>query len=228
MEPQRLSYSTGMQLFLDTAEVGELEALVETGLIDGVTTNPSLIAKSGKPVLATIERICSLVKGPVSAEAVADDAAGLIAEGRKLAGLASNVVVKLPLTMDGLRACKALTEEGFRTNVTLCFSAVQALLAAKAGASFISPFVGRIEDGGQDGMELIREIRMIYDNYGFDTDILAASLRTPVHVRDAAIAGADCATLPPSLFRNLYKHTLTEAGLAAFAKDWAASGQTIL
>jgi len=217
-----------MQIFLDTADVGELEALVQTGLIDGVTTNPSLIAKAGQPILPTIERICALAPGPVSAEAVADDAAGLIAEGRKLAAVAKNVVIKLPLTMEGLKACKALSEEGFRTNVTLCFSAVQALLAAKAGASFISPFVGRIEDGGQDGMELIREIRVIYDNYGFDTAILAASLRTPAHVRDAAIAGADCATLPPAVFKALYKHALTDAGLAAFAKDWAASGQKIL
>jgi len=217
-----------MHIFLDTADVGELETFAVTGLIDGVTTNPSLIAKSGKPVLATIERICSLVSGPVSAEAVADDAAGLIAEGRKLAGLAPNVVIKLPLTMEGLKACKALTDEGFKTNVTLCFSAVQALLAAKAGATFISPFVGRLEDGGQDGMELIREIRVIYDNYDFDTQILAASLRTPAHVRDAALAGADCATLPPAVFKALYKHVLTDAGLAAFAADWAKSGQTIL
>lgn len=217
-----------MQIFLDTADVAELEALAQTGLIDGVTTNPSLIAKAGQPILATIERICAIVPGPVSAEAVADDAQGLIAEGRKLAALAKNVVIKLPLTMDGLKACKVLSEEGFRTNVTLCFSAVQALLAAKAGASFISPFVGRIEDGGQDGMELIREIRVIFDNYGFDTAILAASLRTSAHVRDAAIAGADCATLPPGVFKGLYKHALTDAGLAAFAKDWAASGQRIL
>lgn len=217
-----------MHIFLDTADVGELETFVVTGLIDGVTTNPSLIAKSGKPVLATIARICSLVSGPVSAEAVADDAAGLIAEGRKLAELAPNVVIKLPLTVEGLKACKALTDEGFKTNVTLCFSAVQALLAAKAGATFISPFVGRLEDGGQDGMELIREIRVIYDNYDFDTQILAASLRTSAHVRDAALAGADCATLPPAVFKALYKHVLTDVGLAAFAADWAKSGQTIL
>jgi transaldolase len=217
-----------MQIFLDTADVGELEALAVTGLIDGVTTNPSLIAKSGKPVLATIERICSLVRGPVSAEAVAEDASGMIAEGKALAGLASNVVIKLPLTMEGLKACKALTDEGYKTNVTLCFSAVQALLAAKAGATFISPFVGRLEDGGQDGMELIREIRAIYDSYDFGTQILAASLRTAAHVRDAALSGADCATLPPTVFKALYKHALTDAGLAAFAADWAKSGQTIL
>lgn len=217
-----------MQIFLDTADVAELEALAVTGLIDGVTTNPSLIAKSGKAVLATIERICSLVRGPVSAEAVAEDASGMIAEGKALAGLASNVVIKLPLTMEGLKACKALTDEGYKTNVTLCFSAVQALLAAKAGATFISPFVGRLEDGGQDGMELIREIRAIYDSYDFGTQILAASLRTAAHVRDAALSGADCATLPPTVFKALYKHALTDAGLAAFAADWAKSGQTIL
>lgn len=217
-----------MQIFLDTADVAELEALAPTGLIDGVTTNPSLIAKSGKPVLATIERICALVDGPVSAEAVADGAENLVAEGKKLAGLASNVVIKLPLTLEGLKACRALSDQGYKTNVTLCFSAVQALLAAKAGATFISPFIGRLEDGGQDGMELIREIRVIYDNYDFQTQVLAASLRTPAHVRDAAIAGADCATLPPGVFKALYKHVLTDAGLEAFARDWAASGQTIL
>lgn len=217
-----------MQIFLDTADVSELEALVATGLIDGVTTNPSLIAKSGQPVLETIRRICALVDGPVSAEAVALDAKGMIAEGRKLAALASNVVIKLPLTMEGLKACKALTDDGFKTNVTLCFSAVQALLAAKAGATLISPFVGRLDDGGQEGMELIREIRAIYDTYDFETQVLAASLRTSAHVRDAALYGADCATIPPAVFKALYKHALTDAGLEAFLKDWAASGQKIL
>ncbi len=217
-----------MRIFLDSADAGELRALAETGLVDGVTTNPSLVAKSGRPFLEALAEICSFIDGPVSAEAVALDAAGMIAEGRKLRAVAANVCVKLPLTMEGLKACKALSEDGIPVNVTLCFSAVQALLAAKAGARFISPFVGRLDDNGQDGMELIREIRAIYDNYGFDTDILAASLRTPPHVRDAALAGADCATIPPALFRALYKHVLTDAGLEAFLTDWKKTGQSIL
>jgi len=217
-----------MQIFLDTAEPQELAELATTGLIDGVTTNPSLIAKAGRPILETIKQICAIVPGPVSAEAVAESVDGMIAEGRKLRALATNVVVKLPLTMDGLKACRALTSEGAKVNVTLCFSAPQALLAAKAGATYISPFVGRLDDGGQDGMELISEIRTIYDNYGLTTKILAASVRTVGHVRDAALAGSDCATIPPAIFRALYKHVLTDAGLAAFMKDWHASGQKIL
>lgn len=217
-----------MRIFLDTAETSELRDLMNTGLIDGVTTNPSLILKSGRVLADTIAEMCELTKGPVSAEAVATDYDGMMAEGRFLAKIAPNVAVKLPLTPDGLRACKTFSDEGTMVNVTLCFSAVQALLAAKAGATFISPFVGRLDDNGADGMVLIREIRQIYDNYGFETQILAASLRTPIHVKDAALAGADCATLPPPTFKALYKHNLTDAGLTTFLKDWAASGQSIL
>lgn len=217
-----------MRIFIDTADIAELTALAETGLVDGVTTNPSLIAKAGRDIKETTKEICALIPGPVSAEVAALDYEGMLAEGRVLRALAGNVVVKLPLTMEGLRACKTLSGEGAACNVTLCFSAPQALLAAKAGAAFISPFIGRLDDGGQDGMELIREIRQIYDNYGYDTEILAASVRTVGHVRDAAIAGADCATIPPAVFRSLYKHALTDAGLAAFMKDWASTGQSIL
>jgi transaldolase len=217
-----------MQIFIDTAEVADLAALAPTGLVDGVTTNPSLIAKSGRKIAEAIAEIAALIPGPISAEAVATDYDGMLAEGRHLARIAANVVVKLPLTVDGLRACKTLSEEGTPVNVTLCFSAVQALLAAKSGAAFISPFIGRLDDNGVDGMELIREIRTIYDNYGYDTQILAASARTALHVRDAALAGADCATLPPAVFRSLYKHVLTDAGLDAFMKDWAKTGQSIL
>jgi transaldolase len=217
-----------MQIFIDSADTAELADLAATGLVDGVTTNPSLIAKAGKPILPTLKTICELIPGPISAEAVALDHDGMVTEGRKLMEVAPNIVVKLPLTMEGLKACRTLTEEGAQTNVTLCFSAVQALLAAKAGATFISPFLGRLDDGGQDGMGLIREIRAIYDNYGYDTEILAASIRSAAHVRDAALAGADCATIPPAVFRALYKHALTDAGLEAFLKDWKASGQKIL
>jgi transaldolase len=217
-----------MQIFLDTADPKELAELAATGLIDGVTTNPSLIAKAGRPILETIKEICAIVSGPVSAEAVAPDLKGMLAEAAKLRALAPNVVIKLPLTMDGLKACKALSDDGAKVNVTLCFSAPQALLAAKAGAAFISPFVGRLDDGGQDGMELIEEIHAIYERYDFETNILAASIRHVAHVRDAALAGADCATIPPAVFRALYKHALTEAGLAAFMQDWNASGQKIL
>jgi transaldolase len=217
-----------MKIFIDTAEIADLRALAETGLVDGVTTNPSLMAKSGRPIFEVLKDICALIPGPISAEAVADDAKTLIQEGEKLRAIADNIVVKLPLTMEGLKACKALSDDGHPVNVTLCFSAVQALLAAKAGASFISPFIGRLDDGGQDGMELIREIRTIYDIYDFQTQILAASVRTGLHVRDAALAGADCATIPPAVFKALYKHQLTDAGLAAFAKDWKSTGQSIL
>lgn len=217
-----------MLIFLDTAETSELAAAAASGLIDGVTTNPSLIAKSGRKMAEAIAEICSIVPGPVSAEAVALDVDGMIAEGRYLAGLASNVVVKLPLTENGLKACAVLSGEGIPVNVTLCFSAVQALLAAKAGAAYISPFIGRLDDAGLDGMLLIREIRAIYDNYGFDTQILAASIRTTNHVKDAAIAGADCATIPAKIFSALYKHVLTDAGVEAFTKDWKSTGQSIL
>lgn len=216
-----------MQIFLDTADVAELKALADTGLIDGVTTNPTLVAKAGKPFRPVLAEICALIPGPISAEAVATDAEGMVREGNLLRAVAPNVVVKLPLTPDGLKATKILSADGAKVNVTLCFSAVQALLAAKAGATYISPFVGRLDDGGHDGMELVREIRAIYDGYGFETNILAASLRTPAHVRDAALAGADCATLPPAVFRALYKHPLTDLGLEAFLKDWKASGLSV-
>jgi transaldolase len=217
-----------MKIFIDTAEIADLRVLAATGLIDGVTTNPSLIAKSGRKIAEAVEEICALIPGPISAEAVASDYDTLLAEGRFLAKIAPNVVVKLPLTPVGLRACKTLSEEGTPVNITLCFSAVQALLAAKAGATYISPFIGRLDDNGQDGMELIRDIRVIYDNYGFETQILAASARTAMHVRDAALAGADCATLPPAVFHAMYKHVLTDLGLEGFMKDWANAGQSII
>ncbi|GIU66791.1 fructose-6-phosphate aldolase [Candidatus Phycosocius spiralis] len=217
-----------MKIFIDTAEVEQIKLLVPTGLIDGVTTNPSLIAKSGRKIGEAIVEMCALIPGPISAEAVASDYDTLLAEGRFLAKIAPNVVVKLPLTPVGLRVCKTLSDEGTPVNVTLCFSAVQALLAAKSGATYISPFIGRLDDNGSDGMELIRDIRLIYDNYGFETQILAASARTALHVRDAALAGADCATLPPAVFNALYKHVLTDLGLDAFMKDWITTGQSIL
>jgi transaldolase len=214
-----------MQLFIDSADVAELRAAAASGIIDGVTTNPSLIAKSGRKMKEAIAEICSIIPGPVSAEAVATDVEGMLKEGRYLAKIAGNVVVKLPLTENGLRACKTLSGEGIKVNVTLCFSAVQALLAAKAGAYFISPFLGRLDDNGADGMELIREIRQIYDNYGFTTKILAASIRSTGHVKDAALAGSDCATIPAKIFAALYKHILTDAGVEAFLKDWKSTGQ---
>ena len=217
-----------MQLFIDSADTEELRSAAASGLIHGVTTNPSLIAKSGRKMAEAIAEICSIIPGPVSAEAVATDVDGMLAEGRYLARIASNVVVKLPLTENGLRACRTLSDEGIRVNVTLCFSAVQALLAAKAGAYFISPFIGRLDDKGIDGMGLIREIRKIYDNYGFATNILAASIRSSDHVREAALAGSDCATLPPKVFHALYRHELTDSGVAAFLKDWKSTGQSIL
>jgi len=206
-----------MQLFLDTTDTAVLKDLVTTGLVDGVTTNPTLIAE-----------ICDLIEGPVSAEVAATDMAGMLAEGRKLAGVATNVVVKVPLTREGLMATREFAHEGIQTNVTLCFSAAQAMLAAKAGATYISPFIGRLDDHGAQGMDLIGEIRAIYDNYEFDTEILAASIRNPVHVTAAALAGADCATIPPSVFLDLFKHPLTEKGLEQFMSDWAKTGQSIL
>ncbi len=217
-----------MQLFIDSADVAELRAAAASSLIDGVTTNPSLIAKSGRNMKEAIAEICAIIPGPVSAEAVATDVEGMLAEGRYLARIASNVVVKLPLTEDGLKACSILSGEDIKVNVTLCFSAVQAMLAAKAGAYFISPFIGRLDDKGVDGMELIRDIRTVYDNYGFATNILAASIRSAEHVKQCALAGADCATLPPKIFAALYKHELTDSGIAAFLKDWASTGQSIL
>ena len=217
-----------MQLFLDTTDVAVLKDLAATGLVDGVTTNPTLIAKSGRPMLEVIAVICDLVEGPVSAEVAATEVGGMLAEGKKLAAIAPNVVVKLPLTRDGLIATSEFAVHGIQTNVTLCFSAAQALLAAKAGATYISPFIGRLDDYGAVGMDLITEIRAIYDNYDFDTEILAASIRNPVHVTQAALAGADCATIPPNVFADLFKHPLTEKGLDQFMKDWAATGQSIL
>jgi transaldolase len=217
-----------MQLFLDTTDTAVLKDLAATGLVDGVTTNPSLIAKSGRNMLEVIAEICSLVDGPVSAEVAAMDTAGMLDEGRKLAGVAPNVVVKVPLTRDGLIATREFAAEGILTNVTLCFSPAQALLAAKSGASYISPFIGRLDDHGATGMDLITEIRAIYDNYDFDTEILAASIRTPAHVAEAALAGADCATIPPDVFEALFKHPLTERGLQQFMADWAKTGQSIL
>ena len=217
-----------MQLFIDTADIAVLTELADTGLVDGVTTNPSLIAKSGRQFLPTIAEICDLIPGPISAEVAAMDAPTMIAEGEKLAAIASNVVVKLPLTWDGLKAAQHFASAGIMTNLTLCFSATQALMAAKAGATYVSPFVGRLDDHGAEGMDLISEIRAIYDQYGFDTEILAASIRTPAHVKAAALAGADCATIPPEVFRALVKHPLTDKGLEQFMSDWKATGQSIL
>lgn len=217
-----------MKFFVDTAEISEIKDLLPTGLVDGVTTNPSLIAKSGRDFREVVAEICVLTPGPVSAEVTALEAEKMVAEGKSLAKIADNVTVKLPLTLDGLIACKALTGEGIKTNVTLCFSANQALLAAKAGATFISPFIGRLDDINIDGMELIREIRTIYDNYAFRTEILAASIRSPNHVKDAALAGADVATVPPSVLKSLVSHPLTDKGLKAFLDDWAKTGQKIL
>lgn len=216
-----------MKFFVDTADVNEIRELADTGLLDGVTTNPSLILKSGRDIMEVTKEICGLTDGPVSAEVTAMDYDGMMKEAAVLAKIADNVCIKLPLTMDGLKACKALTSAGHQTNVTLCFSATQALMAAKAGATYISPFIGRLDDMGIDGMELIEDIRMIYDNYGYETQILAASIRTVNHVKDSAIAGADVATIPPSTLKALVKHPLTDKGLDAFMADWAKTGQSI-
>jgi transaldolase len=216
-----------MKFFIDTAEISEIRELARTGLVDGITTNPSLIRKSGRDFIEVITEICALVSGPVSAEVIATETAGMLSEGRRLAAIASNVTVKLPLTWDGLKACRALTDEGIATNLTLCFSANQALLAAKAGASFVSPFIGRLDDLQLDGMDLIHKIRTIYDNYGFETQILAASIRSPAHVEACALAGADVATIPPEILRSLSQHMLTDKGLATFLADWEATGQSI-
>ena len=217
-----------MKLFLDSADTKEITSLAATGLVDGVTTNPSLAAKSGKSLFDALRAICDVVKGSVSAEVTATETDAMIAEGKKLAKIADNITVKVPLTWDGLRACRALSRDGLKVNVTLCFSPTQALLAAKCGATFISPFIGRLDDAGHDGMALIREIRHIYDNYGYSTEILAASIRHVTHVRDAALARADVATMPPAIFRQLVYHPLTDKGLAAFLEDWKKSGQSIL
>lgn len=218
-----------MKFFIDTADISEIRELAATGLVDGVTTNPSLLAKTGRPFRDVIKEICEAVDGPVSAEVTATNFDGMIAEGEKLAGIAKNVAVKVPSTWDGFRACRALSQRGRTINVTLCFSANQALLAAKAGAAFISPFAGRLDDIGFDGMELIREIRTIYDNYeSLRTEILASSIRTPLHVKQAAMAGADVATVPPAVLRNLAKHPLTDKGLESFLSDWRKTGQAIV
>jgi transaldolase len=218
-----------MKFFVDTADIAEIEDLASSGLVDGVTTNPSLVAKSGKPIRDVIAAICAAVEGPVSAEVTATDFAGMMEEGQSLAGIAPNVAVKVPLTWDGLKACRALTQRGYKVNVTLCFSANQALLAAKAGATFVSPFIGRLDDIGYDGMELIRQIRRIYDNYeALHTEILAASIRTPFHVTEAALAGADVATIPPAVLKNLAKNPLTDKNLDGFLADWKKTGQSIL
>lgn len=217
-----------MKLFLDSADPKEIAAMAATGLVDGVTTNPSLAAKTGQNLFAALKSICDLGFESVSAEVTATETDKMIAEGKKLAQIAHNITIKVPLTWDGLRACRTLALDGHKVNVTLCFSPNQALLAAKAGATYISPFIGRLDDAGQDGMELIREIRVIYDNYHFKTQILAASIRHVTHVREAALAGADVATMPPSIFKGLTAHPLTDKGLAAFLEDWKKSGQSIL
>ena len=217
-----------MKFFVDTAETDAIAELHDLGMVDGVTTNPSLILKSGRDILEVTREICELVPGPVSAEVVALEADAMIAEGRKLAEIAQNITVKLPLTWDGLKACKVLSSEGHMVNVTLCFSANQALLAAKAGATFISPFIGRLDDINLDGMDLIQDIRTIFDNYGFETNILAASIRSVNHVQECALVGADVITAPPEVIRKLATHPLTQAGLDQFMQDWAKTGQKIL
>ena len=217
-----------MKFFVDTADTRDIIELAATGLLDGVTTNPSLIAKSGRNFLEVIAEIAKLVDGPVSAEVVATTSAEMLREAAKLLTFGDNITIKVPLTMDGLRACKTLSDDGVMVNVTLCFSATQALLAAKAGAAFISPFVGRHDDVGFDGMSLIADIKTIYDNYGFDTEILVASVRHPVHVLQAAKIGADVCTMPPAVIRALANHPLTDRGLEGFASDWAKTGQSIL
>jgi len=218
-----------MKFFIDTADVDEIRALADTGMIDGVTTNPSLIAKSGRKFADVIEEICSFIDGPVSAEVAATDFETMVKEGHKLAEIAKNVTIKVPLTVDGLKTCKVLSDEGTMVNVTLCFSPAQAILAAKAGATFISPFVGRLDDIGLDGMDLIADICEIYENYpAFETEVLVASVRSPKHIVDAARMGAHVATIPPSALRQLYNHPLTDKGLDSFMKDWAGTGQSIL
>ena len=216
-----------MKFFADTADVAEIAELAATGLLDGVTTNPSLIARSGRDFLEVTREICALTTGPVSAEVVALDHPGMMREAEILRKIASNVCIKVPLTIDGLKTCKALTGEGTMVNVTLCFSANQALLAAKAGATFVSPFVGRLDDNGAEGIELIRDIRLIYDNYAFATEILVASVRHGIHVLEAAKIGADVMTAPPAVIKGLVKHILTDKGIEGFMADWAKTGQSI-
>lgn len=216
-----------MKIFIDTAEIEEIKPLVELGLVDGVTTNPSLILKSGRNIFEVTKEICDLVDGPVSAEVASTDYKTMVEEAVALYNIADNVCLKVPMTPDGLKTCKYFSDQGKMVNVTLCFSAAQALLAAKAGASFISPFVGRHDDVGQSGMALIEEIRIIYDNYNFDTEILVASTRHNLHIIDSALIGADVATIPPKLVHQLFKHPLTDSGLAAFVADWKKTGQSI-
>ncbi|MFO1032595.1 MAG: fructose-6-phosphate aldolase [Hyphomicrobiales bacterium] len=216
-----------MKFFADTAEIADLKACQELGLVDGVTTNPSLIAKSGRKIKEVIAEICSFVEGPVSAEVTALDYEGMMREANELRAIAKNVAVKVPLTPAGLKACRTLSGEGTMVNVTLCFSANQALLAAKSGATFISPFIGRLDDINLPGMDLIGEIRQIYDNYGFDTNILAASIRSVNHIKEAALIGADYATAPPAVLKALYNHPLTDKGIESFLADWKRTGQTI-
>ena len=217
-----------MELFIDTAEIEEIKSLNITGLIDGVTTNPSLIAQSGRNIIETIAEICSEVSGPVSAEVTATDFDTMIKEGKKLSAVAKNIAIKVPLTFDGLRACKAFSDDGIMVNVTLCFSAAQALLAAKAGATFISPFIGRLDDIGADGINLVSEITEIYEIYGFDTKVLAASIRSVQDIVDVAKLGADVATIPPKFLKAMYNHPLTDKGLSDFLADWKKTGQSIL
>ena len=217
-----------MKFFVDTAEIDAIAELNALGMVDGVTTNPSLIMKSGRDIREVTEEICAMVDGPVSAETVATDAEGMIAEGRELAKIADNIAIKVPLTWAGLQACKVLSGEGRMVNVTLCFSANQALLAAKAGASFISPFIGRLDDINIDGLELIADIRQIYDTYGYETEVLAASIRTVNHMSECAKLGADVATAPPDVIKKMAEHPLTDKGLAAFLADWEKTGQKIL
>lgn len=216
-----------MKFFADTADTADIADLAQTGLLDGVTTNPSLIAKAGRDIIEVTREICGLTDGPVSAEVVALDHAGMMREAEVLRKIASNVCIKVPLTLDGLKTCKALTGDGAMVNVTLCFSANQALLAAKAGATFVSPFVGRHDDNGFDGMDLIRDIRLIYDNYAFETQILVASIRHGVHVLESARIGADVITAPPAVIRGLVRHVLTDKGIEGFMADWAKTGQSI-
>ena len=217
-----------MKFFVDTADVPAIKELNDLGMVDGVTTNPSLILKAGRDIVEVTREICAIVTGPVSSEVVALTADEMIAEGRKLAEIAPNITVKVPLTWDGLRACKVLSGEGKMVNVTLCFSVNQAILAAKAGATFISPFVGRLDDINMDGMELISDIRQVYDNYGYDTQILAASIRSANHITQAALIGADVVTAPPAVIKAMVSHPLTDKGLEQFMKDWAKTGQKIL
>jgi len=217
-----------MKFFVDTADIDEIRSLVETGLVDGVTTNPSLVAQAGRKFEEVLAEICAIVPGPVSAEVTATELSGMLAEGRHLAKISSNIVIKVPLTMEGLKACRTLTKEGTRVNVTLCFSAAQALLAAKAGATFISPFIGRLDDVGEIGMTLLHQIVQIYSNYPeLHTQVLAASIRSPLHVVEAALAGVDVATIPPKILHQLYNHPLTDKGISTFLEDWKKTGQTI-